>query len=540
MQITLPYRRALAASLLPMLLGLPLPSAAATPNAQTVLNLALLKEWGGQPVRQDIAVAVTVKQTAYRSSDPSGSAKLSLHLSTRTVPTGAALADQEGSISLDSVSVDPSLSEGMPVSLDGPLGIQWKLVDRTAYFQVSQIPPSLLQLAKDFSDMDYSALIGRWIKLDLGDAGKLPPDADFAAVKTLAMKAPPLLVTRLESSSKASNGDDLWRLRLRVNPAFVNGLYLIGWNKLPKSLLAERAAAIKTLNTDFANMRNLLAHTGIIAMVDATNQSLVRYELGGRYVSPVKTCAFNAAFRNVCRVSGQRIVSVAVGVNVSHDDGSPIIPPADALDQAGLEALLQSLQSNTSTVQDVTGTQTLSASTTLATVDPAVDHITGAADGKVTVITYADFECPFCQRMDPDLKHLLLDFPNDVRLVFRQYPLIAIHPEAQADAEASECAASLGGNAAFWGMHDKLMDNPALQNRDGYLAFVDQLSLDHNAFVTCIDTHAQASRVQRDLASGATAGVQGTPTTFVNGTRLDGAVDYSMLKDAVVNAGGLR
>ncbi|HVM90658.1 MAG TPA: thioredoxin domain-containing protein [Verrucomicrobiae bacterium] len=539
----MPLRRALAGGLLPMLLGLPLPSAAAAPSAQAVLNNALLKEWAGQPTRQDTTINVGVKQTAYKKTDPSGSAKLGLHLKTRTVPvTGSVTPDQEGSLSLDSLSVDSALSEGLPVSLDGPLGVQWKLVDRTAYFQLSQLPPSIIELGKEFSGTDYSALVGRWIKIDLADEGvNLPENADIGALKTLAMKAPPLLVTRVESKTKNAGKDDIWRLRLRVNPAFVNGLYTLAWNKLPKSPAATRSAAIKQLNTDFANLRSFIARTGVVAVVDATTQTLTRFELGGSYPSPAKQCAYDDNFNETCRTSGTRTVTLAVGINISHDDGSPVSAPADALDQAGLEALLESLQPQdaTGTLQEIDETQTLTAAPSVSAVD-SLDHVRGSANAKVTVITYSDFACPFCQRMDPDLDHLLTDFPNDVRLVYREFPLAEVHPSAQSAAEAAECAAEVGGNDAFWQMHDKLMLNPALQNRDGYLSFASQIGLDGTAFATCIDTHAQAGRVQRDLDSGRAADVNGTPTSFINGEKLEGAVEYSMLKDAVVRAGALR
>ena len=89
-------------------------------------------------------------------------------------------------------------------------------------------------------------------------------------------------------------------------------------------------------------------------------------------------------------------------------------------------------------------------------------------------------------------------------------------------------------------MHDKLMMNPALQNRDGYLAFADQIGLDHAAFSTCLDSGIQIIRVQRDIDSGKAAGINGTPTSFINGTKIEGAVPYGMLQDAVVSAGGIH
>jgi protein-disulfide isomerase len=543
MQITMPLRRTLAAGLLPFLLGLPLPSAAAAPSAQNVLNTALLRQVNGQAQRTDVSLKVNVVQTAYKKTDPSGKADLSIHLQSRTVPrAGAPVGDQEGKLSLDSLSIDPSLTEDMPVTLDGPLSFQWKLVDKTAYFQISQVPPSLLEMAKDFGGMDYSVLVGRWMKFDLGDANPTVTmdEAKLASLKALALKAPPLLVTRIESKTKDAQGHDLWRLRLRVNPTFLSGVYNLAYKELPKSPASARAAALKQLNTEYANARLQISRTGMVAMVDVQTQKLVRYEIGGKYPTPVKSCTYNARLQQICTTTGLRTVTIALGINLSSDDGSPVIAPADALDEAGIEALLggSDLQTNDININDE---QTLVApGNAPEAVDPSADHILGNANAEVTVIVYEDFACPFCQRMEPDVKRLLADFPQDVRLVYRQFPLASIHPTAQSAAEASECAANLGGNNAFWQMHDKLMSNPALQNRDGYLAFAGQIGLDGTAFAACIDGHTTAARIQRDITGGNAAGIQGTPTTFVNGTKIEGAVTYAILQNAVVSAGGIH
>jgi len=553
MQIPMPLRRLLAGGLLPLILGMPLPSAAATVSPQNALNAAMLNEWTNQAMRSDVSVRVGVKQTAYKKTDPAGSASLAMHFQTRVVPkSGSLTGDQEGRISIDSLSADEALSDGMPVNLDGPLSFQWKLVDHTAYFQVEQIPQSVLELAQSLTETDYSVLLGRWIKMDLDENGSAlesdllkPDNARVQAIKALAMKAPPLLVTRVETKTKDASGHDLWRMRLRVNPTFLTGMYNLAYKEIPKSPASERAAEIKSLNTSYASIKTFLARTGLVAVVDVTNRQLTRMELGGSYPSPVKDCTYNAKLQEICRTTGTRTITVAVGINILKDDGSAVIPPADALDQAGLEALLGAQQpiddtSDTST-WDLNDEQNLVAPDAApAAIDPAVDHVLGNANAKVTVITYSDFECPFCQRMEPDLKRLLTDFPLDVRLVYRQFPLSSIHPDAQAAAEASECAAVQGGNDAFWKMHDKLMANPALFNRDGYLAFASQIGLNGTTFATCIDTHATAARVQRDLDSGTAAGVNGTPTSYVNGTAVEGAVGYTMLQNAVVSAGGIH
>jgi predicted DsbA family dithiol-disulfide isomerase len=160
------------------------------------------------------------------------------------------------------------------------------------------------------------------------------------------------------------------------------------------------------------------------------------------------------------------------------------------------------------------------------------DHVQGAANAKVTLVEYSDFQCPFCSRHLPSVKQALKDFPNDVRLVYRHYPL-SFHPEAQKAAEASECAAKLGGNDAFWKMHDELFTNQATLSRSLYTELAKKLGLNTGNFDKCLDGGEMATRVNTDLTEGTTAGVEGTPATFVNGMLVSGAVPYSELKAAI-------
>ena len=160
------------------------------------------------------------------------------------------------------------------------------------------------------------------------------------------------------------------------------------------------------------------------------------------------------------------------------------------------------------------------------------DHIIGAKNAKVTLVEYSDFQCPFCQRHLPSVKQALADFPNDVRLVFRHYPL-SFHPEAQKAAEASECAAKIGGNDAFWKMHDELFASQATLSRSVYTELAKKLGLNTGNFDKCLDSGEMASRVTSDLNEGTSAGVEGTPATFVNGRLVSGAIPYSELKSAI-------
>lgn len=153
------------------------------------------------------------------------------------------------------------------------------------------------------------------------------------------------------------------------------------------------------------------------------------------------------------------------------------------------------------------------------------DHIKGGKNAKVTLIEYSDFECPFCKRFVPTVEQALKDFPNDVRVVYRHFPLRSIHPNAQKAAEASECAAKHGGNDKFWAMHDKLMAAQTL-NVDAMKQLAKDIGLDQKKFSDCLDKGEMASKVNADFNEGGAAGVQGTPATFINGQLVSGAIPY--------------
>lgn len=173
-------------------------------------------------------------------------------------------------------------------------------------------------------------------------------------------------------------------------------------------------------------------------------------------------------------------------------------------------------------------------------VDEKVDHIKGAKNAKVTLIEYSDFECPFCSRHLPSLEQALQEFPEDVRLVYRHYPLSAIHPEAQKAAEASECAAKLGGNDKFWQMHDELFAKQQTLGTQTYLDIAKSIGLNEGNFKACLDSGEMAARVNADTSEGSVAGVEGTPATFVNGQLISGAVPYAQLKAAIQAAGASK
>jgi len=146
------------------------------------------------------------------------------------------------------------------------------------------------------------------------------------------------------------------------------------------------------------------------------------------------------------------------------------------------------------------------------------DHIRGNKNAKVTLIEYSDFECPFCKNFHPTTLELLKTYGDKIRLVFRHYPL-PFHANAQKEAEASECIASLGGNDAFWKYVDTIFERTT-SNGTGFAldkleSLAAELGVNQAEFQSCLDSGKYEKLVKDSITEGQTAGVRGTPSTFI-------------------------
>lgn len=150
----------------------------------------------------------------------------------------------------------------------------------------------------------------------------------------------------------------------------------------------------------------------------------------------------------------------------------------------------------------------------------------GPSDAPVTIVEFSDFECPYCSRLAQTIKKVTDDYSDSVRLVFRQFPLQRIHPNAQKAAEAALCAADQG---KFWEMHDLLFGDQKKLNASDLKEKADSLDLKADEFAQCLETEKHAETVRDDLYDGVRAGVSGTPALFVNGRPLTGQVPYETL-----------
>lgn len=166
----------------------------------------------------------------------------------------------------------------------------------------------------------------------------------------------------------------------------------------------------------------------------------------------------------------------------------------------------------------------------LTTPVTAIDHQLGPEHAPVTVVEYADFECPTCKQAAPALKLLLRHFPEEVRIVFRHFPLESVHPHALAAAEAAEVA---GAQGKFWEMHDLLFANQLHLKANNLRSYAEQLSLDMSRYTAEMDDEIYRQRVREHIESGRHSGVRGTPGIFINGVIHDASAGMQPLFDAV-------
>jgi protein-disulfide isomerase/rhodanese-related sulfurtransferase len=153
-------------------------------------------------------------------------------------------------------------------------------------------------------------------------------------------------------------------------------------------------------------------------------------------------------------------------------------------------------------------------------------HATGNPDAPVTVVEFADFECPACGRQEPVVEEVLRKYGLRIRFVFRQFPLETIHIDAMSAAQASECAAAQG---KFWEAEHKLYENQLDLSEAALDRYAAELGLDKASFSQCLDTHAMEARVRRDIADGLALGVNATPTFFIDQLKLARPLDFTEL-----------
>jgi protein-disulfide isomerase len=155
--------------------------------------------------------------------------------------------------------------------------------------------------------------------------------------------------------------------------------------------------------------------------------------------------------------------------------------------------------------------------------------IQGLREAPVTIIEFADYECPYCQQIHPLLKKLEQEFDGKIALAFKDMPL-PMHPRAAKAAEATRCA---GVQGKFWELHDLLFEHPGHLEVPQLKEYAQTLQLDMEKFDKCLESGEQTAVVQKDFAEAQHLGLTGTPSFFVNGHFFSGIVKYNTLREMV-------
>jgi serine/threonine protein kinase/Tol biopolymer transport system component/predicted DsbA family dithiol-disulfide isomerase len=168
----------------------------------------------------------------------------------------------------------------------------------------------------------------------------------------------------------------------------------------------------------------------------------------------------------------------------------------------------------------------------------------GSPDAPVKIIEFSDYQCPFCQRWVGDTLPELEPYIEDgtIQLIFVDFPL-NIHPQAPAASQAAHCAGELGGSDGYWQMHDALfmsMNEWSGQSQPApiFNQVASNMGLDGAAIQECVESERFSAVVNAGLQEGVRLGVSGTPTFFINGTRLVGAQPWSAFEPFIKQGGG--
>jgi protein-disulfide isomerase len=221
---------------------------------------------------------------------------------------------------------------------------------------------------------------------------------------------------------------------------------------------------------------------------------------------------------NVCNALGQDSESCkAIRQNL------PDIPPGHCLallhDQTQLVAALQQREAMNGPLSDEQW-QALTAGH-----PPGF----GAADARVVVVEFTDFQCPFCAQAAETMRRLKQDYATRIRVVVRQFPL-SFHPNARNAAQAALAASDQG---KFWEYHDLLFSHQDALGTDALVGYAQTLGLNPQAFSAAIGSESVKQRVADDLQLGESVQVQGTPTMFIDKKRVDNPIDYDAVSQTI-------
>ncbi|MEF9475888.1 MAG: DsbA family protein [Candidatus Mariimomonas ferrooxydans] len=214
-------------------------------------------------------------------------------------------------------------------------------------------------------------------------------------------------------------------------------------------------------------------------------------------------------------------------------------------DKEKIDSIDQTLKDIHATLKNVEAKLDKLPKTAAALQRPAVDYnkvynmpvgtsaIKGNKNAPITVVEFSDFQCPYCARFAPTINEVLKAYPNEVKFVYKDFPL-SFHKQAKNAAKAARAA---GEQGKFWEMHDLIFEKYSTVNEVMFKEFATKLNLDMNKFLADFNSNKYDNLIQQDINLGRQAGVTGTPTLYMNGKRMQRRSfdDFKQAIDAILN-----
>lgn len=163
-------------------------------------------------------------------------------------------------------------------------------------------------------------------------------------------------------------------------------------------------------------------------------------------------------------------------------------------------------------------------------IESGVNPKIGNPEAKIHIVEFVDYQCPFSGRSAPDVRAFMVKHPNDVLLSVRDFPLTSIHDAALPASVAARCVLNQGDANRFWSFHDLLFRYQDQLSAPAIRALAETVGADLSAYDACVANPQTQQAVESSYNDGLSAGVRGTPTFFVNGVRIAGALDLAALE----------
>lgn len=164
-------------------------------------------------------------------------------------------------------------------------------------------------------------------------------------------------------------------------------------------------------------------------------------------------------------------------------------------------------------------------------IPTAGDPGTGPEDAPIVIVEFSDYECPYCQKWHAEVwPQIQSKYGDQVRLVYRDFPLSGMHPNASPAALAANCAEDQG---RYWEFHSALFSGKYPLSTKSYIAISNDLGMDGEAFAACFDSQKYKDEIEEDYQFAAQLGIQSTPTFFINGLAVVGAQPFEMFDQVI-------